>query len=198
MSKIDISTQLSKFSDIKKHGERVFYCKIAIFVLIYHKHLNARVRANQGDFMKVILLKDMKGMGKKGEIIEVNDGYARNFLIKKGIAQEGTQQNIYVAEQRKKAFDAKVAAERAAAQEIANKLKNITVKVTAKGGENNGKMFGSVTSEMISGALASLGFDVDKKKIETKESIRDFGTFDVTLRLYPEVTQVIKIEVVRA
>lgn len=149
-------------------------------------------------FMKVILLKDMKGMGKKGEIIEVNDGYARNFLIKKGIAQEGTQQNIYVAEQRKKAFDAKVAAERASAQEIANKLKNVTVKVTAKGGENNGKMFGSVTSEMISGALTSLGFDVDKKKIETKESIRDFGTFDVTLRLYPEVTQVIKIEVVRA
>ena len=72
------------------------------------------------------------------------------------------------------------------------------MKVAAKGGENNGKMFGSVTSEMISGALASLGFDVDKKKIETKESIRDFGTFDVTLRLYPEVTQVIKIEVVRA
>ena len=87
--------------------------------------------------MKVILLKDMKGMGKKGEIIEVNDGYARNFLIKKGIAQEGTQQNIYIAEQRKKAFDAKVAAERAAAQEIANKLKNVTVKVAAKGGENN-------------------------------------------------------------
>ena len=59
-------------------------------------------------------------------------------------------------------------------------------------------MFGSVTNEMISGALSELGFDVDKKKIETKESIRDFGTFDVTLRLYPEVTQVIKIEVVRA
>ena len=77
----------------------------------------------------------MKGMGKKGEIIEVNDGYARNFLIKKGIAQEGTQQNIYVAEQRKKAYDAKVAAERAAAQEVAAKLKNVTVKVTAKGGE---------------------------------------------------------------
>lgn len=136
--------------------------------------------------------------GQKGEIIEVNDGYARNFLIKKGIAQEGTQQNIYVAEQRKKAYDAKVAAERAAAQEVAAKLKNVTVKVTAKGGENNGKMFGSVTNEMISGALSELGFDVDKKKIETKESIRDFGTFDVTLRLYPEVTQVIKIEVVRA
>ncbi len=148
--------------------------------------------------MKVILLKDMKGMGKKGDVVEVNDGYARNFLIKKGIAQEGTQQNVYVAQQRKKALDAKIAQERTCAKEIADKLKNVTVKVCAKGGENNGKMFGSVTSEMISAALGELGFDVDKKKIETKESIRDFGTFEVTLRLYPEVTQVVKIEVVRA
>lgn len=135
---------------------------------------------------------------QKGEIVEVNDGYARNFLIKKGLAQEGTQQNIYVAEQRKKATEAKIAAERAEAREIANKLKNITVKVSAKGGENNGKMFGSVTSEMISTALKDLGFDIDKKKIEIKDSIRDFGEFEVVLRLYSEVTQTLKIQVVRA
>lgn len=148
--------------------------------------------------MKVILLKDVKGTGKKGQIVEVNDGYARNFLIKKGLAQEGTQQNIYVAEQRKKAYEAKIAAERAEAKELANKLKDITVKVSAKGGENNGKMFGSVTSEMINNALKDLGFDIDKKKIEIKDSIRDFGNFEVTLRLYSEVTQTLKIEVVRA
>ena len=148
--------------------------------------------------MKVILLKDVKGTGKKGQIVEVNDGYARNFLIKKGLAQEGTQQNIYVAEQRKKAYEAKIAAERAEAKELANKLKDITVKVSAKGGENNGKMFGSVTSEMISNALKDLGFDFEKKKIEIKDSIRDFGDFEVTLRLYSEVTQTLKIEVVRA
>ncbi len=148
--------------------------------------------------MKVILLKDVKGTGKKGEIVEVNDGYARNFLIKKGLAQEGTQQNIYIAEQRKKATEAKIAAERAEAREIANKLKNITVKVNAKGGENNGKMFGSVTSEMISTVLKDLGFDIDKKKIEIKDSIRDFGEFEVVLRLYSEVTQTLKIQVVRA
>ena len=148
--------------------------------------------------MKVILLKDVKGTGKKGAIVEVNDGYARNFLIKKGLAQEGTQQNIYVAEQRKKAVEAKIAAERAEAREIANKLKDITVKVSAKCGENNGKMFGSVTSEMISNALKDLGFDVDKKKIEIKDSIRDFGEFEVVLRLYSEVTQTLKIQVVRA
>ena len=148
--------------------------------------------------MKVILLKDVKGTGKKGEIVEVNDGYARNFLIKKGLAQEGTQQNIYVAEQRKKAYEAKIAAERAEAREVANKLKNVTVKVSAKGGENNGKMFGSVASEMISNALKDLGFDIDKKKIEIKDSIRDFGEFEVVLKLYSEVSQTLKINVVRA
>lgn len=148
--------------------------------------------------MKVILLKDVKGTGKKGEIVEVNDGYARNFLIKKGLAQEGTQQNIYVAEQRKKAYEAKIAAERAEARKVANKLKNVTVKVSAKGGENNGKMFGSVTSEMISNALKDLGFDIDKKKIEIKDSIRDFGEFEVVLKLYSEVSQTLKINVVRA
>ncbi len=148
--------------------------------------------------MKVILLKDVKGTGKKGEIIEVNDGYARNFLIKKGLAQEGTQQNLYVVEQRKKALDNKIAKERAEAKELAAKLAPLVVKVTAKGGDNNGKMFGSVTADMISQALASLGYSVDKKKIEIKDSIRDFGKFTVTLRLYSEVIQPLNIEVVRA
>ena len=148
--------------------------------------------------MKVILLKDVKGAGKQGDIVEVNDGYARNFLIKKGFAMEGTPQNINAAEQKRKAQLAKIAAERAEAQATAQKLKDIVVPVKAKGGENGGKMFGSVTGEMISNALAELGFDVDKKKIETKESIRDFGRFEVVLRLYPEVTQVITIEVVRS
>lgn len=97
-----------------------------------------------------------------------------------------------------KAYEAKIAAERKEAQELASKLKALTVKVSAKGGENNGKMFGSVTSEMISEALSALGYEVDKKKIEIKESIRDFGNFEVLLRLYPEVTQTLKIEVVRA
>ncbi len=148
--------------------------------------------------MKVIMLKDLKGTGKKGEIIEVNDGYARNFLIKKGYAQEGTTQNLYVADQRKKAHDSKIAAEKAAAQELAKKLDGVIVEVKAKGGENNGKMFGSVTSEMISASLLELGYDVDKKKIETKETIKEFGQFDVVLRLYAEVSKTIKINVVRA
>ena len=148
--------------------------------------------------MKVILIQDVKGAGKKGEIHEVNDGYARNFLLKKGLAIEGTAQNLYVAEQRRKAHEAKIAAERAEAEELAKKVKGMVLTVSAKAGENNGKMFGSVTAENISTALAEQGIAVDKKKIEIKESIRDFGDFEVLLRLYPEVSAQLKIHVVRA
>ena len=148
--------------------------------------------------MKVILNQDVKGAGKKGEIVEVNDGYARNFLLKKGLATEGTTQNLYVAEQRRKAHEAKVAAERAAATEVAGKLRGIVVTVRMRGGDNGGKMFGSVTGENISAALGELGFDIDKKKIEIKESIRDFGDFEVTVRVYPEISTRLKVKVVRA
>lgn len=148
--------------------------------------------------MKVILIQDVKGTGKKGEIHEVNDGYARNFLLKKGLAIEGTAQNLYVAEQRRKAHEAKIAAERAEAEELAKKVKGMVLTVSAKAGENNGKMFGSVTAENISTALAEQGIAVDKKKIEIKENIRDFGDFEVLLRLYPEVSAQLKIHVVRA
>jgi large subunit ribosomal protein L9 len=147
--------------------------------------------------MKVILLKDVKGSGKKGEVVEVNDGYARNFLIKKGLAQEGTAQNLYVVEQQRKAHENKVRAEQAEARELAAKIKPLVLDIPAKGGENNGKMFGSVTNEMIAQALAEKGIAVDKKKIEIKDTIRDFGSFEVLVRLYPEITQTLKLNVVR-
>ncbi len=148
--------------------------------------------------MKVILNQDVKGTGKKGEIVEVSDGYARNFLLKKGLATEGTTQNLYVAEQRKKSQEAKTAAERAAALETVGKLKDVTVVVKMRGGDNGGKMFGSVTGENISEALAAMGYDIDKKKIEIKDSIRDFGDFEVTVRVYPEISARVKIRVERA
>ena len=148
--------------------------------------------------MKVILNQDVKGTGKKGEIVEVNDGYARNFLLKKGLATEGTTQNLYVAEQRRKAKEAKDAADRAAALEIVKKLGAVTVTVKMRGGDNGGKMFGSVTGENISEALAEMGFDIDKKKIDIKEAIRDFGDFEVTARVYPEISAKVKIRVERA
>ena len=148
--------------------------------------------------MKVILNQDVKGTGKKGEIVEVNDGYARNFLLKKGLATEGTTQNLYVAEQRRKAKEAKDAADRAAALETVKKLGTVTVTVRMRGGDNGGKMFGSVTGENISEALAEMGFDIDKKKIDIKEAIRDFGDFEVTARVYPEISAKVKIRVERA
>ena len=142
--------------------------------------------------MKVILNQDVKGTGKKGEIVEVNDGYARNFLLKKGLATEGTTQNLYVAEQRRKAH------ERAEALETVKKLKDTVVVVKMRGGDNGGKMFGSVTGENISAALAELGFDIDKKKIEIKDTIRDFGEAEVLVRVYPEISAHVKIRVERA
>ena len=148
--------------------------------------------------MKVILNQDVKGTGKKGEIVEVNDGYARNFLLKKGLATEGTTQNLYVAEQRRKAKEAKDAADRAAALETVKKLGAVTVTVKMRGGDNGGKMFGSVTGENISEALAEMGFDIDKKKIDIKEAIRDFGDFEVTARVYPEISAKVKVRVERA
>ena len=148
--------------------------------------------------MKVILLQDVKGTGKKGEIVEVNDGYARNFLLKKGLAEEGTAQNLYVAEQREKSRRAKAEAERAEALVTAKKLSSMVLTVKARAGSEGGRMFGSVTNEDIAAALAEEGVTVDKKKIEIKESIRDFGEFEVTVRVYPEITAKLRLTVVRA
>ena len=149
--------------------------------------------------MKIILKQDVKGLGKAGEIKDVNDGYARNFLIKKGLAIEGTTQNLYAAKEKQRIADEKAAQAKAEAQEEAAKLNGKTIKVEAKGGANGGKMFGSVTAEQIAEAIQSAGFEgIDKKKVEVKETIKEFKKFPVTIRLYPEVTAEITIDVVRA
>ena len=149
--------------------------------------------------MKIILKQDVKGLGKAGEIKEVNDGYARNFLIKKGLAVEGTAQNLYAAKEKQRIADEKAAQAKAEAQEEAKKLNGQIIKVEAKGGANGGKMFGSVTAEQIAEAIVAAGFEgIDKKKVEVKETIKEFKKFPVTIRLYPEVTAEITIDVVRA
>ena len=149
--------------------------------------------------MKIILKQDVKGLGKAGEIKEVNDGYARNFLIKKGLATEGTAQNLYAAKEKQRIADEKAAQAKAEAQEEAKKLDGQIIKVAAKGGANGGKMFGSVTAEQIAEAIVAAGFEgIDKKKVEVKETIKEFKQFPVTIRLYPEVTAEITIDVVRA
>ena len=144
--------------------------------------------------MKVLLLKDVKSVGKKGEIIEVNDGYARNFLIKKGFAQQATagvinetnQKNIALAKQKQKEYEDAVA--------MAKELDGKTISVVIKFGDN-GKSFGAVTSKEIGAELAKLGYDVDKKKINLKDSIKTAGLFDVEIKVYPNVNATIRVEV---
>ncbi len=146
--------------------------------------------------MKVLLLADVKSHGKKGEIIEVNEGYARNFLIKKGFAQAATAGTINEVNQKRAAEERRIAAEQANARAIAEELKGKTFKVGARCGD--GKMYGSITSQNIADALAAAGYDVDKKKIVLDAAIRELGIFEVEVKLYSGISQKIKIEVIKA
>lgn len=138
--------------------------------------------------MKVILLQDVQGTGKKGEIKEVKDGYARNCLIKKGLAQEATKANLNILQGQKDSAQHKIDVDTAAAKETAGKLEGKTVIVTAKAGQND-RLFGTVTSKEVSAAIKqSLGLDVDKKKITLSTKIEGFGDFSATARLYAGVS----------
>ncbi|HKL94477.1 MAG TPA: 50S ribosomal protein L9 [Clostridia bacterium] len=147
--------------------------------------------------MKVILLADVKGTGKKGEIVEVNDGYARNFLIRNKLAQEGTPANLNIINLKKKAELAHIAEEKAEAENVCKKIKGLVIVVKAKCGADNGKMFGSITSQEVSDGLKAQGFDIDKKKIVMKESIREFGRYTLTAKLYTEISTEFVIDVQR-
>jgi len=145
--------------------------------------------------MKVILKEDVKGTGKKGEMVNVKDGYARNFLFPKGLAVEATTENVNIMKARKEAENAKKEREMAKARELAEKLKGITVVIKAKAGEN-GKLFGSITSKDISDKLKSdYKIDIDKKKFNMPEPIRALGTCEVEVKLYPEISAKLNIKV---
>lgn len=146
--------------------------------------------------MKVILLKDVKGTGKKGELKEVSDGFARNFLIKNNYAKEATDANIniYKQEQSSLAFNAKQEEEKAFALAKSLKGKGITIK--AKAGE--GKLFGSITSKDIADKLKEEhSIVIDKRKILLKEPIRELGITTVNIKLHPKVTATVRINVVQ-
>lgn len=146
--------------------------------------------------MKVILLEDVKGTGKKGEIHEVKDGYAINCLIKKGLAQEANAKNLNLLQGKKDAAQHKIDVERANAQEIAAKLEGQKVVVAAKAGQN-GRLFGTVTAKEVSAAIKqSLGCDVDKKKINIALKIEGFGDFAAEARLYTGVSAKFTVSVV--
>lgn len=145
--------------------------------------------------MKVILKADVKGSGKKGDILEVSDGYAKNFLLKKGLAEPATASGVNAVTQQKTAQAFHKAENERLLKELAQKLNGAEVTVPIRAGEN-GKTFGSVTTAQIGAALAELGYEVDKKKILLKEQIKTLGVYEVEIRFMEKVSSKIKINVV--
>ena len=148
--------------------------------------------------MKVILLQDVKGKGKKGQMLEVSDGYARNYMLPRKIAVEATADAVNTMRMNDKAAAEKAAKERAEALEISRKLREMTVTVTAKGG-GAGRLFGAVTSQEIADALkAASGIALDKRKIVLGENIKNVGTYTVQCKLGYEITAPLTVKIEEA
>ena len=147
--------------------------------------------------MKVILLQDVKGKGKKGQILEVSDGYARNFMLPKKMAIEATTDAINTVKMNDKATQERIAREKAEALATSKKLREMTVTVTAKGG-GNGRLFGSVTNQEIADALAKTGIKLDKRKIQINDTIKNVGTYTVTCKLGYEITAPLTVKIEEA
>ena len=143
--------------------------------------------------MKVILIEDVKSLGKKDEIVEVNDGYARNFIFKKNLGVEATSKNLNDLKLKQQNAD-KIAAENlASAKEFAQEIGTKSIELAIKAGEG-GRVFGSVsTKEIATAAREQLGYDLDKKKMQLKEPIKNLGTYMVPIRLHPKVTAELKV-----
>ncbi len=146
--------------------------------------------------MKVILLSDIKGVGKKDQVIEASDGYARNYLFPKKLALEANTENMSKLKARQNSNQFKKDTEKKQAEEIAKKLKGIMLKIKVRAGEN-GKIFGGVTSKEISDGLKrDYNIDIDKKKILLNETIKTIGTFTIDIKLYEGVIGKLKIDVI--
>ncbi len=142
--------------------------------------------------MKVLLLADVKGQGKKGDIITVSDGYANNFLLKRGLGVVATADKINSAEIHNKAVEKQKAAEKQQAQEQAARLKGQTVHISAATG-SQGKMYGSITNKEIAEELTRMGYPVDKKQIILRDPIRATGNYTATVRMYAEIAVTINV-----
>ncbi|MDR2047234.1 MAG: 50S ribosomal protein L9 [Clostridiales bacterium] len=145
--------------------------------------------------MKVILNADVNGQGKKGDIIEVSEGFARNYLLPKKLAAEASASALNEAKQKVEAEKRRIENEKQNALSVAEKLKNQTVEVRVKCGE--GKIYGSVTSKEIADVLNAKGFNIDKRQIVLKEIIKALGKFDVEIKLYPGINAKVTLEVVK-
>ncbi len=144
--------------------------------------------------MKVILLQDVKGKGKKGQMLEVSDGYARNFMLPKKLAIEATPDAINTMRMNDKATQERIAREKAEALATSKKLRELTVVVKAKGG-GAGRLFGSVTNAEIADALAKQGVKLDKRKIVLNETIKSIGTYTATCKLGYEITAPLTVKI---
>ena len=147
--------------------------------------------------MKVILLQDVKGKVKKGQMIEVSDGYARNFMLPKKIAIEATADAINTMKMNDKATQERIAREKAEAMEVSKKLRAMTLVVKAKGG-GAGRLFGAVTNAEIAAALEKQGVKLDKRKIVLSENIKNIGTYTVTCKLGYEINAPLTVKIEEA
>ena len=146
--------------------------------------------------MKVVFLKDVKGKGKKGEIKEVAEGYARNFFIKNGYAKEANNQALSEIQGQKRLEEKNAAAELQAAKDLKEQLEAITVEIKAKSGEG-GRLFGSVSTKQIADALQKKhGFKVDKRKMDCNDGIRSLGFTNVPVKLHQDVKATLKVHVI--
>ncbi len=147
--------------------------------------------------MQVILTQDVKGQGKKGDVVNVSDGYARNFLIAKGLGIEATKSNMNDLKGKKESAEYKIKTDTEEAKKLAETLKEITVNLSAKAGDN-GKLFGSITSKDVADALTNQHhIKLDKKKFHLPEGIKTLGVTEVTVKLYTGISGTLKVNVTK-
>lgn len=146
--------------------------------------------------MKVILRKNFDQLGQIGDVVDVKDGFARNFLLPRDIAYAAQKGNMRALEEEKKQLAKKRAKELQAAEKLSAELEKISVTIPVKVGEED-KIFGTVTTQMITDTLKEKGYEIDKRKIEIPESIKSLGIYNINIKLHPSVTSAVKVWVVR-
>ncbi|NIR50380.1 50S ribosomal protein L9 [candidate division KSB1 bacterium] len=146
--------------------------------------------------MKVILKQDVSNVGQSGDIVEVKDGYARNFLIPRQVALQATPKNLKVYEQEKQRHQIKLTKEKRSAEQLAEKLDQVSLTAPVAVGEED-KVFGAVTSQNIADLLNNKGFDIDRKKIVLEEPLKALGVYEVPIKLHSEVEAKVKVWVVK-
>ena len=146
--------------------------------------------------MKIILKEDIKKLGKMGQIVDVADGYARNYLVPKGFAVEASTKNVRSLEHEKKIIQEKARKHKDSAQDLASRISAMTLTIKAKAGEEE-KLFGSVTTMDIAEALLTQGVEIEKKKIVLEEPIKRLGSYSVQIKLHPDVSVPLNIQVIQ-